>query len=74
MSFANAYMLFKNRYVHAELHGAASTVIKNHKPENPVPPLTLNQAGCFTVSCNVLSSSLSLYSFATPFLLHRVIL
>ncbi|KAL6571712.1 hypothetical protein OROHE_003355 [Orobanche hederae] len=36
-------------YVHAELHGASSTVIKNHKPEIPVPPLTLNQAGCFTV-------------------------
>ncbi|RVW71611.1 E3 ubiquitin-protein ligase UPL6 [Vitis vinifera] len=31
------------------LHGASSTVIKNHKPEHPVPPLTLNQAGCFTV-------------------------
>lgn len=37
------------RYVHAELHGASSTVIKNHKPLQPVPPLTLNQAGCFTV-------------------------
>uniref|UniRef100_A0A1D1XET7 Nuclear export mediator factor Nemf n=2 Tax=Anthurium amnicola TaxID=1678845 RepID=A0A1D1XET7_9ARAE len=36
-------------YVHADLHGASSTVIKNHKPDYPVPPLTLNQAGCFTV-------------------------
>ncbi|RWV83907.1 hypothetical protein GW17_00054424 [Ensete ventricosum] len=35
-------------YVHADLHGASSTVIKNHKPDNPIPPLTLNQAGCFT--------------------------
>ncbi|MCH96067.1 nuclear export mediator factor NEMF-like, partial [Trifolium medium] len=35
-------------YVHAELHGASSTVIKNHKPMQTVPPLTLNQAGCFT--------------------------
>lgn len=43
--------LMINRDVHAELHGASSTVIKNHKPEHPVPPLTLNQAGCFTVSC-----------------------
>lgn len=42
----------KNRYVHAELHGASSTVIKNHKPDNPVPPLTLNQAGYFRVSNN----------------------
>lgn len=43
-------ILLCNRYVHAELHGASSTVIKNHRPEQPVPPLTLNQAGCFTVS------------------------
>ncbi|WJZ86774.1 hypothetical protein VitviT2T_006200 [Vitis vinifera] len=38
-----------HRYIHADPHGASSTVIKNHKPEHPVPPLTLNQAGCFTV-------------------------
>ncbi|KAL1803663.1 hypothetical protein ACET3Z_032310 [Daucus carota] len=43
------YMSKGDLYVHAELHGASSTIIKNHKPENPVPPLTLNQAGCFTV-------------------------
>lgn len=43
------YMSKGDLYVHADLHGASSTVIKNHKPENPVPPLTLNQAGCFTV-------------------------
>nr|XP_043635680.1 nuclear export mediator factor Nemf [Erigeron canadensis] len=43
------YMSKGDIYVHAELHGASSTVIKNHKPDNPVPPLTLNQAGSFTV-------------------------
>ncbi|XP_020701212.1 nuclear export mediator factor NEMF isoform X2 [Dendrobium catenatum] len=43
------YMSKGDIYVHAELHGASSTVIKNHRPDNPVPPLTLNQAGCFTV-------------------------
>lgn len=43
------YMSKGDLYVHAELHGASSTIIKNHRPENPVPPLTLNQAGCFTV-------------------------
>lgn len=43
------YMSKGDLYVHAELHGASSTVIKNHKPLQPVPPLTLNQAGCFTV-------------------------
>ncbi|XP_038702775.1 nuclear export mediator factor NEMF isoform X2 [Tripterygium wilfordii] len=43
------YMSKGDLYVHAELHGASSTVIKNHRPEQLVPPLTLNQAGCFTV-------------------------
>ncbi|KAK7332646.1 hypothetical protein VNO80_29401 [Phaseolus coccineus] len=43
------YMSKGDLYVHADLHGASSTVIKNHKPVQPVPPLTLNQAGCFTV-------------------------
>ncbi|XP_071685642.1 uncharacterized protein [Rutidosis leptorrhynchoides] len=43
------YMSKGDLYVHAELHGASSTVIKNHKPDYPVPPLTLNQAGSFTV-------------------------
>ncbi|KAF2312706.1 hypothetical protein GH714_039704 [Hevea brasiliensis] len=38
-----------NRYVHADLCGASCTVIKNHRPEQLVPPLTLNQAGCFAV-------------------------
>uniref|UniRef100_A0A2P2KC88 Nuclear export mediator factor Nemf n=2 Tax=Rhizophora mucronata TaxID=61149 RepID=A0A2P2KC88_RHIMU len=43
------YMSKGDLYVHADLHGASSTVIKNYRPEQPVPPLTLNQAGCFTV-------------------------
>ncbi|CAI0467581.1 unnamed protein product [Linum tenue] len=43
------YMSKGDLYVHAELHGASSTVIKNHRPDQAVPPLTLNQAGCFTV-------------------------
>ncbi|KAH1041272.1 hypothetical protein GLYMA_09G031900v4 [Glycine max] len=43
------YMSKGDLYIHADLHGASSTVIKNHKPAQPVPPLTLNQAGCFTV-------------------------
>ncbi|KAG9457739.1 hypothetical protein H6P81_002247 [Aristolochia fimbriata] len=43
------YMSKGDLYIHADLHGASSTVIKNHNPDNPVPPLTLNQAGCFTV-------------------------
>lgn len=43
------YMSKGDLYVHAEMHGASSTVIKNHDPEHAIPPLTLNQAGCFTV-------------------------
>ncbi|RMY72908.1 hypothetical protein D0863_04214 [Hortaea werneckii] len=38
-------------YVHADLHGAASVVIKNHTntPEAPIPPSTLAQAGNLAV-------------------------
>ncbi|KAL3339422.1 hypothetical protein AABB24_028172 [Solanum stoloniferum] len=43
------YMSKGDLYIHADLHGASSTVIKNHKPEMPISPLTLNQAGCYTV-------------------------
>ncbi|XP_030539979.1 ribosome quality control complex subunit NEMF [Rhodamnia argentea] len=43
------YMSKGDLYIHADLHGASSTVIKNHRPEQSIPPLTLNQAGCFTV-------------------------
>lgn len=32
-------------YVHADTHGASSTIIKNHQPGQPIPPLTLEQAG-----------------------------
>ncbi len=30
-------------YVHAELHGASSTIVKNPDPDRPIPPLTLQQ-------------------------------
>ncbi|XP_024524547.1 nuclear export mediator factor NEMF [Selaginella moellendorffii] len=43
------YMKKGDLYVHADLHGASSTLIKNHNPSQPVSPLTINQAGCFTV-------------------------
>ena len=37
-------------YVHADLHGASSTVIKNPAgADAPVPPLSLHQAGCACV-------------------------
>ncbi|CAH3150400.1 unnamed protein product [Porites evermanni] len=36
-------------YVHADLHGATSVVIKNPTGQ-PVPPKTLNEAGCMAVS------------------------
>lgn len=43
------YMRKGDLYVHADLHGASSTVIQNHNPLYPIPPLTINQAGVFTV-------------------------
>ncbi|GAX80591.1 hypothetical protein CEUSTIGMA_g8028.t1 [Chlamydomonas eustigma] len=36
-------------YVHADLHGASSTIIKNPDQGKPVPPMTLQQAGCACV-------------------------
>lgn len=63
------YMTKGDLYVHADLHGASSTVIKNHKPEHSIPPLTLNQAGCFTVchsqawDSKIVTSAWWVYSF-----------
>lgn len=66
--------------MHADLHGASSTVIKNHKPDNPIPPLTLNQAGCFTVSLNmvffflfVILKTLSFFCLEIRFLIQFVL-
>ncbi|OIW31224.1 hypothetical protein CONLIGDRAFT_713681 [Coniochaeta ligniaria NRRL 30616] len=38
-------------YVHADLHGASSVIIKNNPktPEAPIPPSTLSQAGTMSV-------------------------
>ncbi|KAL0046515.1 hypothetical protein WJX82_002614 [Trebouxia sp. C0006] len=43
------YLRKGDLYVHAELHGAASTIIKNHEPEKALPPLSISQAGCACV-------------------------
>ncbi|KAL8994031.1 MAG: hypothetical protein Q9169_005891 [Polycauliona sp. 2 TL-2023] len=46
------YLKKGDLYVHADLHGAASIVVKN-KPGmsgDPIPPSTLSQAGSFAVS------------------------
>ncbi|KAI9720653.1 MAG: hypothetical protein M1812_002833 [Candelaria pacifica] len=39
-------------YVHADLHGASSVIIKNNPstPEAPIPPSTLSQAGILSVA------------------------
>ncbi|KAF2495396.1 hypothetical protein BU16DRAFT_389303 [Lophium mytilinum] len=39
-------------YVHAELHGASSVIIKNNSstPDAPIPPSTLSQAGNLSVA------------------------
>lgn len=41
-------------YVHADMHGAASVVIKNKQsmPDAPIPPSTLTQAGTLSVCCS----------------------
>eukprot|EP00282_Hemiselmis_andersenii_P032768 CAMPEP_0169451756 /NCGR_PEP_ID=MMETSP1042-20121227/13868_1 /TAXON_ID=464988 /ORGANISM="Hemiselmis andersenii, Strain CCMP1180" /LENGTH=638 /DNA_ID=CAMNT_0009563691 /DNA_START=64 /DNA_END=1977 /DNA_ORIENTATION=- len=39
------YMDKGDIYLHADIHGAATHIIKNHNKEEAVPPLTLAQAG-----------------------------
>jgi hypothetical protein len=41
-------------YVHADLHGAATVVIRNNikTPDAPIPPSTLSQAGTLAVACS----------------------
>ncbi|KAH7311886.1 putative nuclear export mediator factor Nemf [Rhexocercosporidium sp. MPI-PUGE-AT-0058] len=41
-------------YVHAEVQGAASVVIRNNikTPDAPIPPSTLSQAGTLAISCS----------------------
>ena len=42
------YMAPNDLYVHADLHGATSVIVKNPSGQ-PVPPKTLNEAGQFAV-------------------------
>lgn len=44
------YLKQGDLYVHADLHGASSIVIKNHTSE-PIPPKSLNEAGAMAI-CN----------------------
>jgi predicted ribosome quality control (RQC) complex YloA/Tae2 family protein len=41
-------------YVHADIHGAASVIIRNKpkSPDSPIPPSTLSQAGSLAVTCS----------------------
>jgi predicted ribosome quality control (RQC) complex YloA/Tae2 family protein len=36
-------------YVHADAHGAASTIIKSNDAGTPIPPLSIAEAGAMTV-------------------------
>ena len=53
-------MLYKNYlkkgdvYVHADIQGAATVVIRNNPktPDSPIPPSTLSQAGSLAVACS----------------------
>lgn len=46
------YLRKGDRYIHADLHGAASVIVKNkpRKSESPIPPSTLSQAGTLAVA------------------------
>lgn len=48
----NKYLKRGDVYVHADLQGAASVIIKNShgRPDDPIPPSTLSQAGTLAVS------------------------
>ena len=43
------YMKPNDVYVHADLHGAATVIVKNGSATAPVPPKTLTEAGQFAV-------------------------
>jgi uncharacterized protein YpmB len=43
------YMRKGDIYVHADVHGASTCIVKNISPEALVPPLTLQEAGMMTV-------------------------
>ena len=43
------YVVSGDVYVHADIHGATSVVVKNSQPKAPIPPKTLNEAGFMAV-------------------------
>jgi len=43
------YLKAGDVYVHADLHGASSVVVKNTSASNPIPPRTLQEAGLMAV-------------------------
>ncbi len=43
------YLRKGDLYVHADAHGAASTIIKANDPGTPIPPLSIAEAGAMTV-------------------------
>ncbi|MCJ1463632.1 hypothetical protein MMC07_002240 [Pseudocyphellaria aurata] len=51
----NRYLKRGDIYVHADLQGAASVIIKNTRgrPDDPIPPSTLSQAGTLAVSTSI---------------------
>jgi len=37
-------------YVHADMHGAPTVIVKNNMPDHPIPPNTISQAGTMSVA------------------------
>ncbi|CAL8464758.1 g4293 [Coccomyxa elongata] len=43
------YLRKDDLYVHADLHGASTTIVRNHEASHPVPPNSISQAGAACV-------------------------
>lgn len=43
------YLRKDDIYMHADYHGASSTIIRNHMPQNQVPRAALDEAAVFAL-------------------------
>jgi predicted ribosome quality control (RQC) complex YloA/Tae2 family protein len=67
------YLKAGDVYVHADLHGASSIIVKNTSASNIIPPRTLQEAGLMAVGYRY-SSSMYYYFFLFSFILKICIL
>ena len=55
------YMKSGDVYVHADLHGASSVIVKNSSASNVIPPRTLQEAGLMAVGYRLENCKLCSY-------------